>query len=194
MKIASRSKIHPKIIFQHISNDATVLILGDNNFDIIEVLKHKQCNIKEVTVECSEDIISELKKYNNKAFDYVILNLELSRVTKNDNIISLAVDKAHYTILRVRNKSILQGQRMFSKKRKILNICRKNKFNVFKTFYCKKNYFTRNPFYVLSAYYVVYFVTNKRKSFLFQEEFVNDVLTKLSQKRKKSLTFARVKK
>lgn len=177
-----RSKIHPKVVFQTVSEGDYILLIGTNNSDIKEVLKHKKVKINEVITKRSNEIIEKIEKYGKNQFDYVIANLEISKLSKISQLVPLLTEKAEIAFFRVRNGSLFRKKQK-SSKYELLKIFRNNNLKILRRLYCRKNSiynsFWKNLFANLFSYYVIYLVSKKTRSFAFQEEFAGFFLRKI---------------
>lgn len=154
----SRPKINPKIIFDYLLPDTkNALIIGNNNSDIIEILKQKRIAFFESRKVEEKQLIEYLETLQNREFSVIILNLELCNYHKINTILKLLVDKSNYSIIRFRNYNI--NTLKVSKKQRIKKIINKYKINVLKKFYGKKNYICKSFLFSHIAYYTVYFIT-----------------------------------
>ena len=154
----SRPKINPKIIFDYLLPDTKkALIIGNNNSDIIEILKQKRIAFFENRKVEEKQLIEYLETLQNKEFSVIILNLELCNYHKINTILKLLVDKSSYSIIRFRNHNV--NVLKVSKKKRIKKLIRRYNINIIKKFYGRKNYIYRNFLFSRITYYTVYFIT-----------------------------------
>ena len=103
----TRPKINSKIIFYHLlSNTKSALVVGNNNSDILEILKQRKISYTEFKEIAENDIINLLENKKDKSLDCIILNLELCNYHKLKTILSLLVQKSNYALIRFRNHNI----------------------------------------------------------------------------------------
>ncbi len=167
MNYKTRPKINPKIIFNNLLPDTkTSLIIGKNNSDIVEILKSKKIEYKEFQDEDEKAIVEFLSQQEDKKYDVAIFNFELCNYHRLKNIINLLLNKSNYSIIRFRNHNVSPVK--ITKKRRICRIIRHEKINVFKKFYSKKNFVTKNILFKPFAYYTVYFMTKNKPALNFE--------------------------
>lgn len=175
----SRSKVHPKIIFKAISKGNNVLVIGINNFDIVEVLKHKKARISEFNSNQLNEILEELEEFDNEQFDFIILNLELSKLLNVNKVIALASDKSKIAIFRVRNNNLIT-RNLRTKYNEVLKSFKENDLNIIQRFYCRKNSIYKNIFARFFTYYVVFITSKNGDELAFQEAFTEKFLRRFS--------------
>lgn len=153
----TRPKINSKIIFYHLlPNTKNALIIGNNNSDILEILKQKKISSTECREMDENNIISFLENKKDKSLDCIILNLELCNFHKLKAILSLLVRKSNYALIRFRNHNISSNK--VTKKKRIEKIIYKEKIDVIKKFYGKKNFVCSCFPFKFFSYYTVYFI------------------------------------
>jgi len=172
---SSRSKIHPKIIFKVITNGRNVLVIGVNNFDIIEVLKHKKSKIAQINSGKSGEIIEKLQRFDSNQFDFIILNLEISKLRNIKDLVSLISKKSKIAIFRVRDNNLITKD-LVNKKQKLLDCFKQYNINIIKKFYCRKNKIYNNIFAHFFSYYVIYITNKNGDKLAFQEAFTEKFL------------------
>lgn len=177
---SSRSKIHPKIIFKIISKGHNVLIIGINNTDIKEVLKHQKARVTEIKASQTKKILEELGRFDRNQFDFIILNLELSKLYNTKTLVPLVSEKGKIAIFRVRNKNFIT-RNLSTKKHKILKYFKKNNIKIIQKFYCRKNNIYNNIFAHFFSYYVIYVTYKNKQDLAPQEAFTEKVLRKFAQ-------------
>jgi len=173
----SRSKIHPKIIFKVISKGNNVLIIGTNNYDIMEVLKHKKAKVAQIDSNQSKDIMEKLENFSINQFDFVLLNLELSKLVNIKSLIALASEKGKIAIFRVRNSNSI-ARHLKNKEKEVLKSFKDNNINIIQKFYCRKNKIFNNIFAKFFSYYIVYITNKNDENLAFQEAFTTKFLKK----------------
>ena len=98
----SRPKINPKIIFNYLLPDTKkALIIGNNNSDIIEILKQKRITFSENRNIKEKQFIEYLETLQNKEFSIIILNLELCNYNRINTILKFFVSKFTFFSLRI---------------------------------------------------------------------------------------------
>lgn len=152
-----RPKINSKIIFYHLLPDTKhTLLIGNNNDDILEILKQKKISCVEFKSLDEKSIIDFLEKQKDKGFDCIILNLELCNYHKLKLILSLLVEKSKYSLIRFRNHNI--SDKKVTKRKRIKKIIYKERISVIKRFYGKRNFICNCLLFKFFSYYTVYFI------------------------------------
>ncbi|HSQ97954.1 MAG TPA: hypothetical protein VLL98_04510 [Rickettsiales bacterium] len=152
-----RSKINPKIIFNNIlKNTQNALVIGENNFDIVEVLKSKNIILKELEENKENKIINSLENFEDNKFEVIILNLELSNFEDIKSIILNLINKSNYCVIRFRNNN---HDEKITKKVLINKIIKDENIKIFKKIFGKQNKISNSIFFKPFAYYTVYFIT-----------------------------------
>lgn len=187
----SRPKINSKIIFNDIlSNTNTALVIGMNNSDIIAVLQNKKITTQELNVIDEDVIIDYLKDKNDKDFDVIIFNLELSNYRKLNTLIPLLTDKSIYAIIRYRNKN---RPYKTTKKHKINKIIKDSNINILKRLYVQKNIVSKSIFFKFFAYCTVLFITRHNIA-IHTENILNDKIKKIIFNKKEIINLSINKK
>mgnify|MGYP004587420777 CR=1 FL=1 len=182
----SRPKINPKIIFDYLLPDTKkALIIGNNNSDIIEILKQKRIAFFENRTVEEKQLIEYLETLQNKEFSVIILNLELCNYHKINTILKLLVDKSSYSIIRFRNHNV--NVLKVSKKKRIKKLIRRYNINIIKKFYGRKNYIYRNFLFSRITYYTVYFITRDTVHLNYEISFTEKIKNFLLSFRKESV-------
>ena len=170
----NRPKINPKIIFNYLLPDTKkALIIGNNNSDIIEILKQKRIAFSENRNIKEKQLIEYLETLQNKEFSIIILNLELCNYNRINKILKLLVDKSNYSIIRFRNHNA--NTLKVSKKKKI------------KKFYGRKNYICNSFLFSYIAYYTVYFITRDAIHLNYEVSFIEKIKNLLLSLKKESI-------
>lgn len=182
----SRPKINPKIIFDYLLPDTKkALIIGNNNSDIIEILKQKRIAFFENRTVEEKQLIEYLETLQNKEFSVIILNLELCNYHKINTILKLLIDKSSYSIIRFRNHNV--NVLKVSKKKRIKKLIRRYNINIIKKFYGRKNYIYRNFLFSRITYYTVYFITRDTVHLNYEISFTEKIKNFLLSFRKESV-------
>ena len=182
----SRPKINPKIIFNYLLPDTKkALIIGNNNSDIIEILKQKRIAFSENRNIKEKQLIEYLETLQNKEFSIIILNLELCNYNRINTILKLLVDKSNYSIIRFRNHNA--NTLKVSKKKKIKKLINRYKINIIKKFYGRKNYICNSCLFSYIAYYTVYFITRDAIHLNYEVSFIEKIKNILLSLKKESI-------
>ena len=182
----SRPKINPKIIFNYLLPDTKkALIIGNNNSDIIEILKQKRITFSENRNIKEKQLIEYLETLQNKEFSIIILNLELCNYNRINKILKLLVDKSNYSIIRFRNHNA--NTLKVSKKKKIKKLINRYKINIIKKFYGRKNYICNSFLFSYIAYYTVYFITRDAIHLNYEVSFIEKIKNLLLSLKKESI-------
>ena len=182
----SRPKINPKIIFNYLLPDTKkALIIGNNNSDIIEILKQKRIAFSENRNIKEKQLIGYLETLQNKEFSIIILNLELCNYNRINKILKLLVDKSNYSIIRFRNHNA--NNLKVSKKKKIKKLINRYKINIIKKFCGRKNYICNSFLFSYIAYYTVYFITRDAIHLNYEVSFIEKIKNILLSLKKESI-------
>lgn len=153
----SRPKINSKIIFNNIlDNTKNALVIGENDSDIIEILKSKKISVDEFIEKDETKILNFLYTHEDNKFEVIILNFELCDFQNISTIISTLINKSNYSVIRFRNNN---HDKKTTKKTLINNIIKQQKINIFKKIFGKKNKISSSILFKPFAYYTVYFIT-----------------------------------
>ena len=175
MYYKSRPKINSKIIFNNMPRGTkNALIIGNNNSDIIEILKLREIAFDELISVDEMEIINFLSYLEDKKYEVIILNLEMCNFYKIRKIIEMLITKSFYSIVRFRNNN---HDNKITKKKKINNIIKVDRINIIKKFYGRKNFVFVNPLFKYFSYYTVYFLTKNKLGLNF-ELSMNDKIKK----------------
>lgn len=156
----TRSKINSKIIFNEISeNTKSALVIGNNNSDLVEVLKLKKVPVQEFNETNEKELINFLNNLDENKFELIILNYELSNFYNIKFIIDKIVEKSSYGVIRFRNNNHNGKQ---TKKKLINKILKKDNINIFKRIYGKMNIVSSCILFKPFAYYSVYFISKNK--------------------------------
>jgi hypothetical protein len=177
MKVHSRSKVNPKIIFKIVSEVNNILVIGTNNEDIIEVLRHKKARVSQINSNQSRDIIDKLEGYVKNEFDFIILNLEITKLLNIRKLIPLISEKSKIAIFRVRNNNLIT-RNLRTKKEELISIFKENSIKIVQKIYGRKNSIYYNPLAHFVSYYVTYITYKNGVDLAFQEAFTEKFLQK----------------
>lgn len=156
----TRSKINSKIIFNEVSEKTkNALVIGNNNMDLIEVLKLKKISTTEFNETNEKELINFLSNLEENKFELIILNYELSNFYNIKCIIDKIVEKSNYSVIRFRNNNHNGKQ---TKKKLINRILKKENINIFKKVYGKMNTISSCILFKPFAYYSVYFISKDK--------------------------------
>lgn len=156
----TRSKINSKIIFNKVSEKTkSALVIGNNNSDLVEVLKLKNVPVKEFNETNEKELINFLNNLDENKFELIVLNYELSNFYNVKCIIEKIVEKSNYSIIRFRNNNHNGKQ---TKKKLINKILKKDNINIFKRIYGKMNIVSSCILFKPFAYYSVYFISKNK--------------------------------
>ena len=181
MNYKSRPKINSKIIFNNIPKGTkNVLVIGNNNSDIIEILRVKGINFDESNSCDEQEILDYLSYIDDNKFEVIILNLELSNFCKIRKIIEAVVAKSVYALIRFRNNN---HNNKITKKEKINNIIKVDKIAIIKKVYGRKNFITENVILKYFTYYTVYFITKNKLGLNYELSLTNKIKKFFLQKR-----------
>lgn len=173
MNYNSRPKINSKIIFNHVpENTKNVLIIGENNSDIVEIIKQKKIKFDELHSGDEREILNYLSEKQDKKISIIILNLELCNFANIEKIINAVTDKSEYSIIRFRNKT---KKSKVSKRKKICGILNSNRINILKKFYSKKNFVSSSLLFKPFSYYSVYFISRDKPALNHEPSFVEKI-------------------
>lgn len=181
-----RPKINPKIIFNNINKEVrSVLIIGNDNSDVLELLKFKNIPNKEFLEIKEINIINFLLDQEDNKFDLIIFNLELSNFFKIKQIIELLLKKGSRVVIRFRNKN--HGKHKTTKRKIINQIIKKDKITILEKIYSKYNFFSECFLFKPFAYYTVYFITKNDLALNFELSFFNKLKKIIFLKREAKL-------
>ncbi len=174
MSYNDRPKINPKIIFNNVdSNIDNALIIGNNNSDIVEILKSKKIDVEEFQNNKEKEILDFLNSKENNKYNVIIFNFELSNFHRLRIIINALLAKSNYCIIRFRNHNVSNTK--ITKKDRIYKIINIEKINVLKKFYSKKNFVSKSILFKPFSYYTVYFITKDKPALNFELSFIGKI-------------------